>query len=85
MIECGDPLFRGEDGPGFAGGRDIPLVGQVIGHAGEGVDGMDMGPDGGRNEATHGKILVVRLREGGATGIIGLEVHGRNRVGEKAG
>ncbi len=53
------------------GAAGVAFVGEVVGIAREGVDGMDMGLHFARHEPAHGKILVMRARQLGA-GLVGI-------------
>ncbi len=71
VVEGIEPLLLGRAGPrGVRLARVlVTFVGEVVGGTGEGIDGVDVGTQGGRDQPTHGKILVVGLRKPGATGV----------------
>jgi hypothetical protein len=44
-------------------GIGIALIGQIIGHAGKGIDGVDMRAEFLGHEAANGEILIVALSQ----------------------
>jgi hypothetical protein len=62
----------------------VPFVGQIVGHSGEGIDGVDVGAEFLGHKAANWKVFVVFFGQLAARGV-GIALRGYGTARKRAG